>query len=403
MKSSEHYDIGVVGSGFAGSILARVLNKIGYRVVLLERGCHPRFALGESSTPLAALSLERLAHRYGLEDLRALAAWGRWKRDLPHLCCGLKRGFTFYRHFPGRPFEASLDNDCRLMVAASPDDSISDCQWLRADVDHFLVQLAEREGVAYFDRVELTRVDRSPASRWELVGSRHGGAFGTSCDIVVDATGRGGFVASALGVVDRGRAMPHRTRLVFGHFDRVEELSSVVEPLSRLSPGPYADEWAAVHHLLDEGWLYSLRFDDGRVSAGMSLHGDWRQRLACDESSPPEAIWSRILARYPTLDAQFGGARIVQPLSLIEAEQHRLDRSSGDSWVVLPHTYAFVDPIYSTGIAWSLLAVERLADVLEAERDQRSDQPIGSSIDFGPYSDLLQAESEQLIRLVAGA
>ena len=96
--------VAVVGSGFAGSLLARVLAVQGHDVVLLERGTHPRFAIGESSTPLANLSLERLARRYGLADCYDLAAHGRWVARFPELRRELKRGFTFYRHHAGRPF-----------------------------------------------------------------------------------------------------------------------------------------------------------------------------------------------------------------------------------------------------------------------------------------------------------
>src|SRR3954470_11090366 len=74
----ESCEVAIVGSGFAGSLLARVLAVLGYDVVLLERGTHPRFAMGESWTPLANLSLERLARRYGLRDCYALSAHGRW-------------------------------------------------------------------------------------------------------------------------------------------------------------------------------------------------------------------------------------------------------------------------------------------------------------------------------------
>jgi FADH2 O2-dependent halogenase len=59
--TSQRSEVAVVGSGFAGSLMARVLATLGYDVVLLERGTHPRFAIGESSTPLANLSLERLS------------------------------------------------------------------------------------------------------------------------------------------------------------------------------------------------------------------------------------------------------------------------------------------------------------------------------------------------------
>ena len=38
--------------------------------------------------------------------------------------------------------------------------------------------------------------------------------------------------------------------------------------------------------------------------------------------------------------------------------------------MLLPHSYAFFDPMFSTGIAWSLLAVERLGLAFEEGRDQ---------------------------------
>src|SRR5512134_1326113 len=104
---AERTQVAVVGSGFAGALLARLLAVQGLAVTLIERGRHPRFAIGESSTPLANLCLERLAEQYGQPDLRQLAAHGRWLEHLPGLRRGLKRGFTFYRHRPGRDF----DND----------------------------------------------------------------------------------------------------------------------------------------------------------------------------------------------------------------------------------------------------------------------------------------------------
>src|SRR3954463_10586910 len=58
-------EVAIVGSGFAGSLLARVLAVLGYEVVLLERGAHPRFAIGESTTPLANLSLGPQGRRLG--------------------------------------------------------------------------------------------------------------------------------------------------------------------------------------------------------------------------------------------------------------------------------------------------------------------------------------------------
>ena len=78
---------------------------MGRQVVLIERDKHPRFALGESSTPLAALSLERLAKRYNLPDLADLASYGRWLERFPEVRRGLKRGFSFYNHTPGGVYQ----------------------------------------------------------------------------------------------------------------------------------------------------------------------------------------------------------------------------------------------------------------------------------------------------------
>src|SRR5438094_10140150 len=95
---NDSFDIAVIGSGFAGSRMAMVARRLGRSVVLLERGRHPRFAIGESSTPLANLLLEELASGYDLPRLLPLTKWGSWQRVYPGIACGLKRGFTFYNH-----------------------------------------------------------------------------------------------------------------------------------------------------------------------------------------------------------------------------------------------------------------------------------------------------------------
>src|SRR5262245_59267084 len=88
-------DVAIVGSGFAGAIAAMALQRRGRRVALIERGRHPRFVIGESTTPLTNLLLEELADRYDLPRLRVFSKWGTWQRARPDVSCGIKRGFTF--------------------------------------------------------------------------------------------------------------------------------------------------------------------------------------------------------------------------------------------------------------------------------------------------------------------
>jgi FADH2 O2-dependent halogenase len=62
---------------------------------------------------------------------------------------------------------------------------------------------------------------------------------------------------------------------------------------------------------------------------------------------------------------------------------------------MLPQTFAFFDPLFSTGIAWSLLGVERLAAMLE------DGPPSPPALDR--YATLLQAEADQQQALLEAA
>jgi FADH2 O2-dependent halogenase len=395
---SERFDVVVVGSGFAGSILARTLAASGRRVVLLERGRHPRFALGESSTPLAAIALERLAHRYDLPDLRALAAYGRWERELPGLRHGLKRGFTFLAHRPGRDLAPAADGSGRLLVAASPSDAVADGHWLRADVDAFLVERAAAAGVDFRDGVELTSAVET-ADGVELRGSHGDRALAKPLEVRagfgVDASGGGRFLGRHLPIPDAAPTGNRvATSLLYGHFEGWTPLAEVVDAAGLGPPGPYPDERAAVHHLLEEGWAYVLPFDGyergGRVSAGIELLGS-----GAALAGEPESALRRIVGRYPTLAAQLAGARAAHPVRFVPRLQYRLARAAGRRWLLLPHAYAFTSPMFSTGIAWSLVAVERAARMLEAGAPEASE--------LTRYGALLAAEADWIERLVAGA
>jgi tetracycline 7-halogenase / FADH2 O2-dependent halogenase len=111
----------------------------------------------------------------------------------------------------------------------------------------------------------------------------------------------------------------------------------------------------------------------------------------------PDEIWRRLLQRYPTIGRLFADAKPLMPLAYKPRIQHRLTRAAGKGWAMLPHAYAFVDPLFSTGIAWSLRAIERLGLLFENGGGGPTAQ------DLARYDALLSAEADQIDRLVAGA
>src|SRR5687768_7034514 len=198
------FDLAIVGSGFGGSMLAMIARRLGLRVMLLERGRHPRFAIGESASPLAGILIEQLADRYDLPRIRPLSAFGTWQRTYPTIGCGLKRGFTYFKHDQGKRYRVASGRGNQLLVAASPNDELSDTHWLRADVDHFLTREAVVVGAEYVDEVELDGMHAGAGGSWQVSGARRGAPVSVRARFVVDASGPRAFISKALGIDNIG-------------------------------------------------------------------------------------------------------------------------------------------------------------------------------------------------------
>jgi len=359
-------DLAVIGSGFAGSLLSLVARRIGLTVTLVERGTHPRFAIGESSSPLANLLVESLADRYGLPRIRPLAKWGTWRRAYPEVACGLKRGFTFYSHEPGRRFAGRPDRDNELLVAASPRDEIADTHWYRPDFDHFLVREAEAAGARYLDRTTLEGLEERGRAM-SLSANRAGDALTISARLVVDASGPRGFLFRKLGLGEESFDALPATEALYSHFHGVARLGDRPDLAGAEQP-PYPVDDAAVHHVFPEGWIWVLRFGNGITSAGVAATANFAGEIGFRDGAP---AWDRLLRRLPTVGDQFRGAAPILPFVHRPSLSFRVARASGPGWTMLPSAAAFVDPLLSTGFPLTLLGIERLARALEEDWGSR--------------------------------
>jgi tetracycline 7-halogenase / FADH2 O2-dependent halogenase len=351
-------DVAIVGSGFAGAMTAMALRRCGRSVVLLERGRHPRFAIGESSTPLANLLIEELADRYALPRLRPFSKWGTWKAAYPGVACGLKRGFTFLRHDPGEPFADTDAHERQLLVAASPHDGIGDTHWYRPDFDRWLAREAEAEGVTYLDETSLDGIS-FPGDGVALTGVRHGRSLHVHARFVVDASGPRGFLARALAIPESPTAWLPPTRGLYTHFTGVARWDALVDAGG--TP-PYPVDDAALHHVSPGGWMWVLRFDNGVTSAGVAVTEATATELRLDEGEP---AWARVLAALPSVRAQFADARAVHPFIYAPRIAYRCPVAAGQRWAMLPSAAGVIDPLLSTGFPLTLLGIARLVDLLD--------------------------------------
>ena len=383
-------DVAVVGSGFAGSLVSLALRRRGRRVVMIERRRHPRFAIGESSTPLANLLLEELADRYSLPRIRAFSKWGTWQRERPDVAAGLKRGFTFYFHRPGERF---IDDDARerqLLVAASPRDEIADTHWYRPEFDLALVREAEVEGTIYTDDTRLERF-REDGTRVVVEGTRNGRSVVISAGFLIDASGPRGFIHRMLGSAEAPLRWLPPTQGLYTHFADVTRWADMLPPAG--TP-PYPPDDAALHHVFPGGWIWVLRFNNGRTSAGAALTDPVAATMRAADGA---AAWDRLLATIPAVRDQFDGSRTVHPFVHAPRLAFRASIIAGDKWALLPSAAGVIDPLLSTGFPLTLLGIARLLGILEDTRPSSDERRAA----LDGYAAVTRAELDATEQLVA--
>lgn len=371
----QEVDVAIVGGGFGGSLLALVLQRAGLRVVLIDKGRHPRFAIGESSTPIANLVLKDLCREYNLPRVAPLAKYGTWQVTHPQLVSGIKRGFSYFHHEADRPFVADANHSTELLVAASSSDQNSDTHWLRQDVDAFLFGEARAAGAMCFEQCDVTQLQ--PIGSCVELGLKfvvpplggiseppEGGTTNFKARFVVDASGEGGFLAKRLGIESRTHELHTNSRAVFAHFADVTRWKSCLEWHGiDTAEHPFDCDHAALHHVFEGGWMWQLRFNDETVSAGFvqDLNRGERPNLSASEE------WNSWLQRFPSIGEQYANAKIVRPEGGLRSTgrlQRKLARAAGAWWAMLPNTAGFIDALHSSGIAHTLCGIERLARIL---------------------------------------
>ena len=362
--SAADFDLAIVGSGFAGSLLALIARRLGYSVVLVERGRHPRFVIGESSTPLADILWSELALRFDLPRLAPLSKWGSWQRDRPELACGLKRGFTFYHHRAGESFQDDESRSRQLLVAASSGDETADTHWYRPDFDQFLVHEAVAAGVEYLDETTLTGVDIGLASV-TLTGTRGDHPVSLRTRFLFDASGPRGFLFRQLTLPTASFVHHPPTQALYSHFRGVQRLDGLGVP-ANAAQAPYPPDDAALHHVFDGGWIWVLRFNNGLTSAGVAATDPVAESLQFADGAP---AWQRLLARFPTVREQFRHATAELPFVHSPRLPFRCGQMAGTRWALLPYAAGFIDPLLSTGFPLTLLGIGRLADALATGLD----------------------------------
>jgi len=393
-------DVVILGSGFSGSLMAQILCRAGRSVALLDNRGHPRFAIGESSTPSANLILKDLTDYYNLENIRPLSSYGCWQDAYPEVGCGIKRGFSYFKHERGQEFQPGHRHENELLVAASNDDRHSDTHWFRQDVDTLFCQAAADAGARVLQHAETVRIDHQPAATptWEIEVVHAGQQVILRAAFVVDATGPAGVLRHFFNIPDRTDQLQTRSSAIYAHFRNVRSWHDEMSMRNdAVMDYPFYCDHAAQHHLVEGSWFWVLRFNQGITSVGLVQD---QARLRRRSIEVDVELWERMLEQNPSVAKLLREASIVNPpgkLLVARRLQRMCGQAAGADWAMLPNTAGFIDPLHSMGIAHSLAGIEQLARILDQSWNDEQRVPALQSYQNRLFQELLMMD-----RLVCG-
>ncbi|HEX7732492.1 MAG TPA: NAD(P)/FAD-dependent oxidoreductase [Rhodanobacter sp.] len=335
-KDVERCDVAVIGGGPAGSTAATLLARQGYRVIALEKERHPRFHIGESLLPMNLPVFERLGV---LEKVRAL---GVYKAGADFEADN-ERGYNTYAFSE--------------VVGHSPPHAF---QVWRQDFDRMLFEHAREAGVDAREGHEVLRVEQAgPRESWLDVRSDDGRDCRVQARYVIDASGRDAFLAGRKKL--KRRNARHQSAAIFGHFRGVERREG-------------ADAGNISIYSFAHGWMWLIPLPDGVTSVGAVCRPDYlKQRkgrtvdflLATLQQAP--ALWRR-LQRAELI----GGEVRVTGNYAYEAA-----RMGGPGWILVGDAFAFLDPVFSSGVYLAMSGAERAAALVDrALREPRREKAL---------------------------
>ncbi|MEZ5460335.1 NAD(P)/FAD-dependent oxidoreductase [Dokdonella sp.] len=339
MQEALQCDVLVIGGGPAGSTAATLLARKGWQVLQLEKDSHPRFHIGESLLPCNLPILEQLGV---LDEIEAIGV-RKLGADFP-ATEGRYQTFHFAR-----------------ALGQSPDHAF---QVKREEFDRILFENARANGVDARERTCVTSVSiDGPGS----VQARAREASGTELSIkaryLVDASGRDTVLGRQFRLKRKNAV--HQSAAIFAHFESVERRDG--EDAGNIS----------IYHF-EQGWCWFIPLRDGLMSIGCVC---WPEFLKQRKGSN-EAFLMQTLQRMPEAWSRMQAARIRGEVRVTGNYSYTCSRMCGPGWIMAGDAWAFVDPVFSSGVYLAMHSGTAAAALVDAcLRDGASEKRLQRAYD----------------------
>ena len=327
MNEPSQVDVIIIGAGPAGCTAAALLAEKGRCVLVIEKEKFPRYHIGESLMPFCWFTLDRLGV---LGEMERIAYTKKHSVQFVTSDGRQSQPFYFFQHY----------------------DHPSATTWQveRAEFDVMLLDNARRKGAEVREQTRVTRTIKDDTGRTigvEAIGPE-GAAFEVFAPMTIDCSGREQVATAREGWRIKD---PQLNKLALWTYYRG----------AKRDPG--IDEGnTTVAYLPERGWFWYIPLKDDIVSVGIVAEKDY----LFSETKEPAQIFAREIARnawiadHLSVGAQFGEYWVTSEFS------YRSRFCAADGLLLAGDAFAFLDPVFSSGVFLALKSGEMAADAVDA-------------------------------------
>lgn len=336
-------DILVIGGGPAGSTFSTLMAQKGRKVIMLEMGHHPRFHIGESLLPMTLPIFEQLGVAEQIRDIGILKHGAEFNAP-----AGENRRETFY-------FDFALDKNHPYAYEIH-----------RPEFDQILFRNALSKGVDAREHIKVTDIsfDRDGSAN-VTAETQTGEQQQFKARFLIDASGRETFLSRRFKLKQKSKQ--HNSAAIFGHFDNVERRADK-------DAGNISIYW------FEHGWFWMIPLKGGRTSVGAVSYPEYLKT----RSGSTEDFLQQSIDLVPEIRQRMEKAKLVGEVRATGNFTYGSSKMYGDkreNWLLIGDAYAFIDPVFSSGIHIAMSGAVKAADAIDACLDE----PESSHMILGQY------------------
>ena len=323
------FDVIVIGAGPSGSTTAALLAEKGRRVLVLEKEKFPRYHVGESMMPFCWHTLERL----GLADrMDEIGFQQKHSVQFVSMDGRISKPFYFFQHYE-HP-------------------SSTTWQVERMEFDQMLADKARENGAVIVEERKVKDVIRDDGGK--VIGVTASGPDGNEeshfAPMIVDATGRDALLASK----NKWRTRdPELNRISIWTYYRKTKRDEGLDGGA-----------TTVAYLPEKGWFWHIPMRNDVVSVGVVATRDYLYRDAAVRE-PADIVNREVrentwMVEHLEPGEQFGDYWVTGEYS------YRSEFCAEDGVLLVGDAFAFLDPVFSSGVFLALKSGEMAADAIDA-------------------------------------